>query len=92
MKDSVLKKDPVLKPQALEDLRWWTEHNSKKAIKIYDLIKDIQRDPLRGIGKPEPLKHQFSGWHSRQIDKKNRLVYQLRGDKIIILSCKGHYD
>ncbi len=85
-------KDLVLKPQAFEDLQWWTERDRKKAIKIYDLIKDIQRDPFHGIGKPEPLKHQFSGCWSRQIDKKHRLVYQSTGDKIIVLSCKGHYD
>ena len=92
MKDSALKKDPLLKPQALEDLRWWTKRDPKKATKIYDLIEAIQRDPFRGIGKPEPLKHQFAGWWSRHIDKKNRLIYQSTKDKIIILSCKDHYD
>ena len=55
------------------------------------LIKEVQRDPFTGTGKPEPLKHGLSGCWSRRIDQEHRLVYQVREDKIRILACRYHY-
>ena len=78
-------------PAGFEDLAWWVEQDRKKAIKIIKLIKDVQRDPFHGIGKPEPLKHEFSGCWSRHIDDEHRLVYEVLNDKIRILACRYHY-
>lgn len=74
-----------------EDLAWWVEKDRKKALKIIKLIKEIQKDPFRGIGKPEPLKHDLSGCWSRRIDREHRLVYQVSEEKIRILACRYHY-
>ncbi|HKO35836.1 MAG TPA: Txe/YoeB family addiction module toxin [Pyrinomonadaceae bacterium] len=54
---------------AFEDLAWWIQHDRRKALRIVDLIKDIQREPFQGVGKPEPLKHEFKGCWSRRIDQ-----------------------
>lgn len=78
-------------PAAFEDLSWWIKKDRKKALRIIDLIKDVQRSPFEGIGKPEPLKHELSGCWSRRIDKEHRLVYQIKDDKIRILACRYHY-
>ncbi|MGL5804384.1 MAG: Txe/YoeB family addiction module toxin, partial [Xenococcaceae cyanobacterium] len=64
----------------------------KKAEKIFDLIEAIDRDPVRGIGKPEPLKYQESNLWSRRIDLEHRLVYRVIDDRIDFLSCRYHYD
>lgn len=66
----------------------------KRAIKrINDLLKDIARgSPYEGIGKPEPLKGRLSGFWSRRIDERNRLVYRIIGDDCQIAQCKGHYS
>lgn len=74
-----------------EDLSWWIENDRKKALRIVKLIKEIQRDPFNGTGKPEMLKHELSGCWSRRIDQEHRLVYQVLNDKIRILACRFHY-
>ncbi len=74
-----------------EDLAWWIKKDRKKALRIIDLIKQIEREPFGGIGKPEFLKHDFKGCWSRRIDDEHRLVYQIFNDKIKILSCRYHY-
>jgi len=76
---------------AFEDLAWWIQQDRNKALRIVNLIKDVQRDPFRGIGKPEPLKHILKGCWSRRIDQEHRLVYQVTEDKIRILACRFHY-
>lgn len=76
---------------ALEDLAWWIQQDRSKALRIVNLIKEVQRDPFKGIGKPEPLKHEFKGCWSRRIDQEHRLVYQITEDKIRILACRYHY-
>ena len=82
----------------LWDDRAWEEYilgqkQDKKTLKkINALIKDIQRNPFDGIGKPEPLKENLSGWWSRRIDDTNRVVYKVEEDMAIIASCKNHYD
>jgi toxin YoeB len=73
-----------------ENLSWQSE--DKKTWKsINELIKAIQRNPFRGIGKPEPLKGELTGKWSRRINKKDRLLYEVTNDMIVIIQCKGHY-
>jgi toxin YoeB len=76
---------------AFEDLAWWIEQDRNKALRIVSLIKDVQRDPFKGIGKPEPLRHELKGSWSRRIDQEHRLVYQVTEEKIRILACRYHY-
>lgn len=77
--------------QAWEDYLYWQTQDKKTLKKINNLIKDIQRTPFTGIGKPEPLKHNFQGSWSRRISDENRLVYQVDDTTVYILSCKDHY-
>ncbi len=77
---------------AWEDYTSWLTEDKKMLKKINELIKDIQRTPFAGRGKPEPLKYELSGFWSRRIDREHRLVYQISGDEILIYSCKYHYD
>ena len=65
---------------------------SYNSFPINQLVRDTERDPFNGIGKPEPLKGDLSGFWSRRIDDTNRLVYRINGDLLEILSCKGHYE
>ena len=76
---------------AFEDMAWWIEQDRDKALKIIKLIKDVQRDPYHGIGKPEPLRHELAGCWSRRIDQEHRLIYQVTSEKIRILACRYHY-
>jgi len=78
-------------PAGFEDLAWWIQQDRNKALCIVNLIKDVQRDLFRGIGKPEPLKHVLKGCWSRRIDQEHRLVYQVTENKIRILACRFHY-
>jgi toxin YoeB len=77
---------------AWEDYLSWQHQDKKMLKKINQLIKDIQRTPFEGIGKPEPLKYDLSGFWSRRIDREHRLVYQVLEKEILIYSCKYHYD
>ena len=79
---------------AFEDFINWASEDKKIFKKIGTLIKDIKRNPTDGIGKPEPLKYELSGYWSRRIDDEHRLVYKIadNDDTIIILSCKDHYN
>lgn len=74
----------------LEYLSW--QNTDKKTLKrINELIKDIMRNPYEGIGKPEPLRYQLSGYWSRRINKEDRLIYKVEGELLIIISCSEHY-
>ena len=77
---------------AWEDYVSWQRDDKRILRKINDLIKDIQRTPFGGLGKPEPLKFDLSGYWSRRIDLEHRLVYQYQDNEILIYSCKFHYD
>jgi toxin YoeB len=70
----------------------WTIIDKKTAKKIAELIKDIERDPVNGIGKPEALKGNLAGHYSRRITEEHRLVYKIENDFIVITSCRGHYE
>lgn len=78
--------------RAWEDYLYWQIQDKKTLKRINALIKDIQRNVFEGIGKPEPLKGNLSGWWSRRIDETNRLVYYMQDEVIYIISCRGHYD
>ena len=71
---------------------YWQTQDKKTLRRINQLIRDIVRNPYEGIGKPEPLKGDLSGFWSRRIDDRNRLVYRMEGDNCQIAQCKGHYD
>ncbi|TLP36833.1 Txe/YoeB family addiction module toxin [Arcobacter arenosus] len=73
------------------DYLYWQNTDKKILKKINQLIKDIQRNPFDGIGKPEPLKHQFSGFWSRRITDEHRLIYEVSENSISIASCRYHY-
>ena len=77
---------------AWEDYTTWLKEDRKMLSKINQLIKDIQRTPFEGIGKPEALKYDLVGYWSRRIDREHRLVYKIDHDTIIIISCRYHYD
>ena len=82
----------VIEKAAFEDLKWWVEQNRNKTLRrIMTLFQAIHRDPFRGIGDPEPLKHDLAGCWSRRIDQEHRIVYEVFADKIRILSCRHHY-
>lgn len=70
----------------------WQQEDKKTIKKINEMIKDIERSEHEGIGKPEPLKHRLSGYWSRRISEKDRLVYRIDEDNIFIIGCKEHYD
>jgi len=67
------------------------EDDKKMTRRINAIIKDILRDPFDGTGKAEPLKHNLAGWWSRRIDDKNRILYRVENDAVIIAQCRGHY-
>lgn len=75
-----------------EDYTSWLTEDKNMLKKINELIKEIQRTPFEGKGKPEPLKYDLAGYWSRRIDREHRLVYQDVDEKIIIYSCRYHYD
>jgi toxin YoeB len=76
---------------AWEDYIYWQRQDKKTAKRINQLLKDIERKGNTGIGKPEPLKENLSGWRSRRIDETNRPVYRIQRDTIEIAQCRGHY-
>lgn len=77
---------------AWEDYLSWQKDDKKMLRKINDLIKDIQRTPYDGLGKPEPLKFDLTGYWSRRIDQEHRLVYQFQDGELFVYSCRYHYD
>nr|WP_279075914.1 Txe/YoeB family addiction module toxin [Hafnia alvei] len=73
------------------DYVFWQENDKRFIKRINELIKEIERTPFTGIGKPEPLKHHLSGYWSRRINEEHRLIYRVEQDRMIILSCRYHY-
>lgn len=76
---------------AWEDYLYWQKTDQKTLKRINTLIKEIQRQPFTGIGDPEPLKHHWSGFWSRRIDREHRLVYKVESEQIVIVQCSYHY-
>ena len=86
-------KQIVFDADAFEDFCNWAVYDKKVFKKILELIKSISRDPYKGIGKPEPLKFNQSGYWSRRINQRHRLVYKVENESIILIaSCRGHYN
>ena len=77
--------------EAWEDYLYWQTEDRKVLKRINALLRDVERDNFNGIGKPEPLKGELSGFWSRRIDDVNRFVYRIRNGLLEILSCRGHY-
>ena len=82
---------------AWEEFTYWIEREPTKGKRIINLLRSIKRTPFQGLGKPEPLKYELSGYWSRRIDQRPRLVYKIFGKKgedfrCIIIQCKYHYD
>ena len=74
-----------------EDYLYWQKVDKKILKKINELIRQCQRMPFEGMGKPEPLKGNLSGWWSRRINHEHRLVYRVENDSLYILQCRKHY-
>ena len=82
----------VFAPQAWEDYRYWQVTDRAVMKRINRLVDDMVRDPLTGIGKPEPLKYGVAGAWSRRITDEHRLVYQIRGGDLLILQARYYYS
>lgn len=77
---------------AWADYLYWQKQDKKILKRINQLIKDMSRNPFEGIGKPERLKGDLTGFWSRRIDDEHRLVYAVEADRIVVIACRGHYD
>ena len=76
---------------AFSEYNQWFITDIKLVARIQELIRDIDRDPFKGFGKPEPLKGNWAGYWSRRINQEHRLVYKVSETQILIVKCKGHY-
>lgn len=81
----------IFSEQAWEDYLYWQKTDRKILARINTLIQEIQREPLSGIGKPEPLKHSFAGYWSRRITDEHRIVYRIKDDSLLIAQIRYHY-
>ena len=84
--------DITFSENAFEEYVYWQTHDKNVLKRINALLKSISREPFGGIGKPEPLKGDLSGYWSRRIDDTHRLVYRVADGRIEVYQCKGHYD
>lgn len=81
----------VFADEAWEDYLYWQKQDRKMVERINKLIRDIQREPFAGVGKPEPLKHALAGFWSRRITDEHRIVYRIEGDELQIVQLRFHY-
>lgn len=84
-------REAVFHPEFRQDLRFWIETDRKVAIRAFELIEGILRDPFTGMGKPEPLKYLLAGCWSRRLTQEHRLVYRVSGTRIDFLQARYHY-
>ncbi|MFF0851708.1 Txe/YoeB family addiction module toxin [Streptomyces sp. NPDC003388] len=84
-------RDVRFRPTGWEDLLYWQDADRKLFRKLVRLIGEIQRDPFTGIGRPEPLKGDLSGYWSRRIDDEHRLVYRATDKEVVIIKARYHY-
>ncbi|MBI5184482.1 MAG: Txe/YoeB family addiction module toxin [Nitrospinae bacterium] len=87
----VKRHEVVFQREFRDDLRHWVENNRKIALRVFDLVEAIIRDPFTGIGKPEPLKYLSPGTWSRRLTQEHRIVYLVRDDRIDFLQARYHY-
>ncbi len=78
--------------KGFEDFSYWAKFDRKKLRRIIEIVKDIQKHPFEGIGKPEALRYHLTGYYSRRIDQEHRLIYKFQDNDIVIISCKYHYE
>jgi len=81
----------IFAERAWEDYLYWQQTDRRLVAKINHLIREIQREPFSGSGKPEPLKHAFQGYWSRRINDGHRIVYKIQGDSLLIAQLRYHY-
>jgi toxin YoeB len=86
-----IERQAVFQPEFLEDLEYWVQTDRKMALRLIKMVREILRDPFEGIGKPEPLKYEFSGAWSRRLNKEHRIVYLVSEDRIDFLKARYHY-
>lgn len=86
-----MKMQIMFTPEAWDDYQFWLQHDKKIIERIHDLIKDITRTPFSGIGKPEPLCHEFKGYWSRRINQEHRLIYHIKDATLVMISARFHY-
>lgn len=79
-------------PKFREDLVWFIKNDRKLALRALELVEAVVADPFGGIGKPEPLRHEFAGCWSRRITQEHRLVYRVTADRIDFLQARYHYE
>ena len=79
-------------PNAWEDLGWWIKNDIKTVKKIYNLLENTCKTPFEGIGQPEPLRANYSGYWSRRINLAHRIVYKVEDTQIVVHSLRGHYQ
>lgn len=85
------RRDAVFQKEFLEDLRYWVRTDRRLALRALDLVEAILRDPLRGIGKPEPLRHLAAGAWSRRLTEEHRVVYLVQARRVDFLQARYHY-
>jgi len=85
------RRDAVFQPEFIEDLRYWVETDRRIALRAFNLIEAVLRNPFKGIGKPEPLKYLAPGVWSRRLTQEHRIVYLVRDDRIDFLQSRYHY-
>ena len=85
------RREAVFQPEFLEDLRDWVETDRKVALRLFDMIEAILRDPYQGVGKPEPLRYLAGGAWSRRLTQEHRIVYLVRDERIDFLQARYHY-
>ena len=85
------RRDSVFHPEFQDDLKYWIKTDRKIALRAFEIIEAIMRDPFHGIGKPEPLKYLASGTWSRRLTQEHRIVYLVSNDRIDFLQARYHY-
>ena len=84
-------REAVFQPEFIEDLRYWVETDRKMALRAFEIIETVLRDPFQGIGKPEPLKYLAPGVWSRRLNQEHRIVYLVRDERVDYLQARYHY-
>jgi toxin YoeB len=81
----------VFHPEFIDDLRFWVNNDRRVAVRAFDLIEAVMREPFIGIGKPEPLKHKLTGAWSRRLTQEHRVVYLVSDGQVDFLQARYHY-
>lgn len=84
-------RDAIFQPEFREDLKYWVKTDRKIALRVFELIEAVMRDPFKGIGKPEPLRYLAPGTWSRRITLEHRIVYLVTNDRVDFLQARYHY-